>query len=100
VEKGCKKSLEALRFLTKFNNEYYRCVLKKEDPQALHKSAELYKDVTRTHNQRRRDLYSITKALGDLLPTEWTPKNMPQDAVDPLIILYSEEYFISFITLK
>jgi hypothetical protein len=56
VENGDKKALEALEWITKYNNETYRGVLKKNDPEAIHNNDKLYKEASDAHNARRRDL--------------------------------------------
>lgn len=53
---------EALSYLAQFNNEYYRGVLKKDDPEAIHNTPTLYKEVNDTRNAQRRDLIGAAKA--------------------------------------
>lgn len=55
-------SMEALDYLTKFNNEYHKAVLKKGDPNALHNTDELYRDRTNANNARNRDILSIWRS--------------------------------------
>lgn len=55
---GCEKSKEALQFLTKFNNEYHKNVLKKDDPKALHNTDQLRKDCYDRENAKNRDVYT------------------------------------------
>lgn len=52
----------ALEFLTKFNNEFYRGVLKKGDPNALHNTPKLYKEVCDSRNAQRRDIISVARS--------------------------------------
>ena len=62
AESGDVKALEALKWVTKYNNETYRGVLKKNDPNSLHNTPELYKDACDGHNQRRRDTMCVIKS--------------------------------------
>ncbi len=41
AQSGCEKSLQALEWIAKFNNEYYKAVIKRDDPKAFHKTKEL-----------------------------------------------------------
>jgi hypothetical protein len=73
--KGDDKAGEALEWIAKYNNEYYRGVLKKNDKSAIHNTDRLYKEATDSHNQRRRDIISAIRSgkMGgpkDILPTE------------------------------
>jgi hypothetical protein len=65
---GDIQALEALQWITKYNNEVYRGVLKKGDESAIHNSAELYKQASDGHNARRRDLISGLRS-GNLGPS-------------------------------
>lgn len=51
----------ALEWLTKYNNEYYRGVLKKNDPKAIHNTDKLYKEATDAHHARRRDISTVER---------------------------------------
>lgn len=62
AQKGDAKADEALRWLAKYNNETYRGVLKKGNPEALHNTDELYKAATDGHNWRRADVMCIYKS--------------------------------------
>ncbi len=62
AQSGSKKADEALRWLAKYNNETYRGVLKKNDPEALHDTPKLYKAATDGHNSRRRDTLCLYKS--------------------------------------
>lgn len=64
AELGDAKALEALEWITKYNNEVYRGVLKKNDPDAIHNTPELYKEASDGHNARRRDVMCYGKARG------------------------------------
>lgn len=59
---GCLESKKALEFLTRFNNEFLRGVVKKNDPKALHNTPKLYKEACDAHNARRRDLTCVLKS--------------------------------------
>lgn len=59
---GDTEARQALVFLTRYNNEFYRGVLKKGDPKALHNTPELYKHVNDSRNAQRRDLIGAAHA--------------------------------------
>lgn len=54
-------SMDALAYITKFNNEYYKNVVKKDDPTALHNTPALRKDCYDRQNARNRDIISREK---------------------------------------
>ena len=58
VESGSVEAREALLWLTKFNNEYHKAVIKKGDKKALHNTDELRRDCDRRNYARRNDLYT------------------------------------------
>lgn len=58
AQNGCTVSLEALKWLTRFNNEYHKNVIVKGDPEALHLGDELRSDCYRRDYSRRNDLYT------------------------------------------
>jgi hypothetical protein len=62
VQRGDERAKAALEWITKYNNEIYRGVLKKNDPESIHNTPELYKLATDGHNARRRDLLSAVKS--------------------------------------
>lgn len=72
------EALEALDYLTRFYNELYRGVLKKNDPKAIHQTDELYKAAVGSRNAHRRctptgPTYSIDSFPGNkalLIPVE------------------------------
>ena len=70
---------EQLAYLTKFNNEYYKAVVKKGDKNALHNTPEMYKSVNDAHNARRRDVLSVRDK--DRVPME-TPKDSAGKVAD------------------
>lgn len=55
---GCEESRKALEWVTKFNNEYHKAVIKKDDPTAFHSSDELREDCNRRSYLCKNDLYS------------------------------------------
>lgn len=55
---GCEESKKQLAWLTKFNNEYHKHVLKKGDANALHHTPENRKDCCDRKNARNRDIIS------------------------------------------
>jgi len=60
---GCEKSRSLLAYITKFNNEYYKNVIKKGDESALHASDELRGDCYARNNARSRDLFNKAKSI-------------------------------------
>lgn len=58
AEEGCEESKKALEWLTKFNNEFHKCVIRKGDETALHNTAELRRDLNQRNYARRNDLYT------------------------------------------
>lgn len=54
---NCPKAKEALEFLTKFNNEFHKNVVKKGDKKALHSKEEHRIDCSRRDNARNRDVF-------------------------------------------
>lgn len=52
------KAIEALSYLSKFNNEFHKCLIKKGDPAALHNTDKLRRDVYSKQNSRTRDVLS------------------------------------------
>lgn len=58
AEQGCEESRKALLWLTKFNNEYHKGVVKKGDAKALHNTKELRKDCEDRLYRRKVDLYT------------------------------------------
>lgn len=59
LNKGDEKSLDALKFLTKFNNEYHKAVLKKGDLKALHNTDVSRKECYSLNNRRNRDAMNV-----------------------------------------
>lgn len=55
-----EESMNALDYITKFNNEYHKNVIKKDDPNALHNTDELRRSCYALENARNRDMMSIT----------------------------------------
>ena len=50
-----------MEYITKFNNEFHKNVVKKDDPKALHNTPELRKDCYARENARNRDVMSVEK---------------------------------------
>ena len=63
---GCEKSREALEWLTRFNNEYHKGVVKKKDTEALHNTEELRLDCYRREYSARYDLFTYVKKIGNV----------------------------------
>lgn len=53
-----KEAMQALSFITKFNNEYHKNVIRKDDPEALHNTDKLRRDLYSRENARNRDVLS------------------------------------------
>jgi len=56
-----KESIYQLEFLTKFNNEYHKAVIKKGDADAFHNTDELRKERYTANNHRNVDVMSCQK---------------------------------------
>lgn len=57
------KAIDELTFIAKFNNEYYKNVIKKGDKTALHNTNKLRKDCYDRDNANRRDILSRERDL-------------------------------------
>lgn len=64
LEKGCEQAKEALQYLTRFNNEFHKNVIRKGDDLALHCTDELRRDCYARENARNRDVYTKHKDIG------------------------------------
>ena len=53
------EAIEALEYITKFNNEFHKNVIKKGDPKALHSTDELRRDLYSRENAKNRDIMSV-----------------------------------------
>jgi hypothetical protein len=62
LDYGCDEARQALEYITKFNNEFYKDVFKKGES-ALHNTRELRKSCGDRNNSRNRDAYSLPGAL-------------------------------------
>lgn len=58
VEDGDQEAKKQLAYITKFNNEFHKNVIKKGDPNALHNTDKLRKDCYDRENARNRDITS------------------------------------------
>ena len=56
-----KEAMATLDFLHKFNSEYHKNVLKKDDPTALHQTKKLRRDCYSRENGRNRDILSMRR---------------------------------------
>lgn len=56
IEDNCEESRKTLEYITRFNNEFHKNVIKKGDPKALHSTDELRKDCYARENARNRDI--------------------------------------------
>ncbi len=103
AEAGDKEALKALEWLTKYNNETYRGVVKKNDRKAHHKTKKLYKEVNDSHNARRRDLICNLKSgkLGSpdytLLSIEDNPAAFEKAVNEQQATIDMEEVILSLV---
>lgn len=58
AKNGCQESIEALEWLTQFNNEYHKAVINKNDPTAFHNTDKLRKDCNQRRYSSRCDVFS------------------------------------------
>lgn len=56
-----QEAMDALAYITKFNNEFHKNVVKKNDPNALHNTDKLRKDCYNRENARNRDVMSVER---------------------------------------
>lgn len=101
---GDKQALKALKWITKYNNEIYRGVLKKGDPKAIHKTKKLYKQATDSHNARRRDALCVLRSgkfgppCTNILFLDEKPKFLDHHISKDQNVSEIEEIFISLVT--
>lgn len=62
MEKGDEKAKDALEWIAKYNNEYYKGFLKKGDKSAIHNTPKLYKETTDAQNAKRRDIIGAIRS--------------------------------------
>lgn len=67
-----KEAIQQLEYITRFNNEFHKNVIKKDDPKALHKTPEQVKDLYSRENARNRDIMSVDrkKRLDTVIQTD------------------------------
>jgi hypothetical protein len=53
-----EEAIHLLEYITRFNNEYHKNVIKKNDPKALHNTEKLRKECYARENARNRDIMS------------------------------------------
>lgn len=58
VERGCLESEKALVWLTKFNNEYYKSVIDRDDPKAFHKTRSELTECDARKYRQQMDMFS------------------------------------------
>jgi hypothetical protein len=56
-----EEAMDALDYLTKFNNEYHKAVIKKGDRQALHNTKRMRQERYQANNARNRDIMSTQR---------------------------------------
>lgn len=61
---GNLEAIEALKFLSQFNNEYYGSTFSKNDNKNLIKGKQAKKDIYAMRNSENRDVYSNKANLG------------------------------------
>lgn len=66
---GDKDAEAALHWLTRFNNEFHKGVIKKDGPDNLHATPVLYKNCNDRNNARNKDMFTALDrvATGDPL---------------------------------
>lgn len=57
-----QEAVEALAYVTKFNNEFHKNVIKKDDPDSLHNTDNLRRSLYSRENARNRDVLSHPKS--------------------------------------
>ncbi len=94
---GDLEAIESLDYLTKFNNEYHKAVLKKNDAQAMHNTEELYKEISTANNARNRDIMSVMRhKLESLTP----PEDEPRSILNISVNIHHEEIMIGLLDIK
>lgn len=68
---GDEEAANTLRWLSRFNNEFHKDLIRKGDKNALHKTDELRLDCHRRNYARRHDLYTAADRV-----------DIPQEAFD------------------
>jgi len=53
------EAIQAMEYLVKFNNEFHKNIIKKNDPTALHNTDELRRDLYSRENAKNRDIMSV-----------------------------------------
>lgn len=56
------EAVDALDYLTRFNNEFHKNVIKKDDPGRLHKTDKQLKSLYSRENSKNRDIMSVRKS--------------------------------------
>jgi len=56
------EAVDALDYLTRFNNEFHKNVIKKDDPDRLHKTKKQIKSLYSRENAKNRDVMSVRKS--------------------------------------
>jgi hypothetical protein len=76
-----QESMDALAYITKFNNEFHKNVVKKDDPNALHSTDKLRKDCYARENSRNRDIMSRENKFLKSLDAQTVPKDSTHDTL-------------------
>lgn len=60
---NCAEARKHLEYITKFNNEFHKNVIKKDDRNALHNTDELRQDCYSRENSKNRDLFTKVEII-------------------------------------
>lgn len=96
------EAIEALDYLTKFNNEYHKAVIKKGDRKAFHNTTKLRRERYSANNHRNADIMSILRHRVDSLtpqPVE-TNTGLKLKHVDHLFSRNQEQVMTDLIDAK
>lgn len=83
------EAIQALEYITRFNNEFHKNVIKKGDVNALHNTDELRRDLYSRENSKNRDLASIGNR-DELTVTGKSSQNHEKDGASDAVT-YSQD---------
>ena len=98
-----QQSILELDFITKFNNEYHKAVIKKGDKSAMHRSKYMRQERYGANNARNRDVLSVDRK--SCLPLQSfnlkpNPDNLHSDThLIPLSDIYNKRHENTVISL-
>ncbi len=61
------EAVRTLDYLTRFNNEFHKNVIKKSDPKRLHRTDKQVRDLYSRENSKNRDVMSVRKSCIECL---------------------------------